>query len=308
LIVSELSGDSIQLRLRAEGLYIQTGPFANCIKSKVQSVADGIHLLYADHTVLDASSFADFHVCITPQTGLRRWYRPQAIFKFDEVETFAPLPLEHAYPMLEWGLNWCVSTHAHGFLTIHAAVVEKNGVALMMPAPPGSGKSTLCAALVCQGWRLLSDELCMIRLEDQFVVPLPRPVSLKNQSIDVIQAFESSAVLSRRVSDTIKGTVAHMKPPQESVRRAAEPGKLAYIVFPRYVAGANTCLEPIASSRAFMRVADNAFNYSVHGRRGFEVLTSVVADCHCYDFSYSRLDEAIQLFSELSSHSTFHDH
>jgi predicted ATPase len=30
---------------------------------------------------------------------------------------------------------------------------------VILPAPPGSGKSTLCAALVTRGWRLLSDEL-----------------------------------------------------------------------------------------------------------------------------------------------------
>ena len=40
---------------------------------------------------------------------------------------FAPLPLDQAFPMLEWGLNWCVSAHCHQYLIFHAAVVEKSG-------------------------------------------------------------------------------------------------------------------------------------------------------------------------------------
>jgi predicted ATPase len=45
---------------------------------------------------------------------------------------------------------------------LHAAVVEKNGKALILPALPGSGKSTLSAALAMNGWRFLSDEFTMI--------------------------------------------------------------------------------------------------------------------------------------------------
>jgi predicted ATPase len=33
-------------------------------------------------------------------------------------------------------------------------VVERDGHALILPAMPGSGKSTLTAALVQRGWRL----------------------------------------------------------------------------------------------------------------------------------------------------------
>ncbi len=97
--------------------------------------------------------------------------------------------------MLEWGLNWCVSAHCHQYLIFHAAVIEKSGRALILPAPPGSGKSTLCAGLVNRGWRLLSDELTLIDIASCGVVPLPRPVSLKNASIDVIRAYAPAAAI-----------------------------------------------------------------------------------------------------------------
>ena len=190
--------------------------------------------------------------------------------------------------MLEWGLNWCVSAHCHQYLIFHAAVVEKSGRALILPAPPGSGKSTLCAGLVNRGWRLLSDELTLIDIASCRVVPLPRPVSLKNASIDVIRAFAPTAAIGPPVHDTTKGSVAHMRAPTDSVRRAAETARPGWIVLPSYRAGVGSRLTPLSKARGLMQMADNAFNYSVHGRRGFELLARFVDACGCYEFDVRR--------------------
>ena len=81
--------------------------------------------------------------------------------------------------MLEAGLNWCIGNLAHQYLVIHSATLERGGRALLMPAPPGSGKSTLCAALITRGWRLLSDEFALVDPATGLLVPVPRPVALK---------------------------------------------------------------------------------------------------------------------------------
>jgi len=268
------------------------------IRSAVPSVIEGVRLVYADYP-LAQEDFADFHVALHPPRNLRRWFRPQALFALDGVSPFKPLPYNQAFPMLEWGMNWCISTNMHGYLMIHAAVMERDGYAAILPAPPGSGKSTLCATLVHKGWRLLSDELTLIRLSDGEIIPLPHPVSLKNASIDIVRQTVPTAVLSPKVDDTLKGTVALMKPPADSLARVAETVKPAWIIFPKYAAGAATLLEPVLPSRAFMRVADNAFNYSLLGQRGFEVLAGVIDKSAAYDFTYSSLEEALQIFAAL---------
>ena len=73
--------------------------------------------------------------------------------------------MAQGFAMFEWGLNWVVANHAHQFAIVHAAAVEKDGRGFIFPGAPGSGKSTLCAALVSRGWRLLSDEMAMISLD-----------------------------------------------------------------------------------------------------------------------------------------------
>jgi HprK-related kinase A len=299
LTVSALTRPELGERLAHSGIHLQTGAFVTCVKTSIAHVADGIGLLYADYPLLEPGEFADFHVNFKQPGGLRRWFRPQVRFDYDGMMPFKPLPVDQAFPMFEWVLNWCVSSRANRYLIIHAAVIEKNGCAAILPAPPGSGKSTLCAALVSKGWRLLSDELTLIRLDDGKVVPLPRPISLKNGSIDVIRRYAPGSTFSREVSDTAKGTVAHLKAPADSIARASETARPAWIVFPKYEAGAAAALQAMPQARAFMQLAENAFNYSLLGASGFHALGAVIDQSASFQFTYSVLDDAVDVFATL---------
>lgn len=298
--LAELGQAELARRLAGPGLLLRTGPFVSRVHANIAHLADAIGHLYADYDYEEPGGFADFQVRLAHSPGLRRWWRAQVRFDYDGREPFAPLPVAHAYPMFEWVMNWCVSNRAHRFLIIHAAVVEREGCAIILPAPPGSGKSTLCAGLVSRGWRLLSDELTLVRRTDGALVPLPRPVSLKNASIDVIRAFAPDAVLGNPVAGTAKGTIAHLKAPRESVLRASEVAQARFIIFPRYEAGASSTLVPASRAQTFMRVADNAFNYFVLGADGFECLARLVEGCEGLSFTYSSLDDAVARFDALA--------
>jgi HprK-related kinase A len=300
LKVAEVSRQRLARDLNGAGLLLRTGPVVSRIRSRIEEVASGIALHYAEHALADAEGYADFHISIERPLGLRRWVHPQVLFRFDGDVPFAPLPGDQGFPMLEWGLNWCVSAHCHQYLTIHAAVVERNGRALILPAPSGSGKSTLCAGLTFSGWRLLSDELTLIEPASGHVVALPRPISLKNASIEAVRRYAPGAVIGPVVHETQKGDLAHVRPPLDGVRRAAEPAKPGWVVLPQYVAGSPAQLVPLPKAKAFMRLVDNAFNYAVHGRRGFDVLAALVERCDCYTFTYSALADAAIVFERLA--------
>jgi len=126
-------------------------------------------------------------------------------------------------------------------------------------------------------------------------------VSLKNESIDVIQQFAPEAVISPPTPDTAKGTVALMKAPTASVLRKYGPATPAWIIFPKYERGAPARLEPRSKADTFLEIGDNAFNYSVHGRRGFERLGDMIDACDCFDLGYGDLDEAIGMLSALAT-------
>lgn len=299
LTLGQCSAPRLQAAL-ASGITLQTGPFHYRVESRDDHIAQGLGLLYADFPLVADAGLRDFHVRVDSVYGPRRWYRPQVNFWLDKASPFKPLPKAHAFALLEWGMNWCIATFSHHYLLLHAAVLERRGQCIILPGEPGAGKSTLTAALSLSGWRLLSDELTIIDREDGCIVPLARPVSLKNRSIEIIQAFDSGAVIGQAAHDTHKGTVAHLKPPTDSVRRMGEKGRAAHIVFPRWVSGARTQLRPRAKADAFMHAATHSFNYSLLGRLGFELNTRLIDACRCWDFEYSELPEAIRTFEELT--------
>lgn len=298
--ISDLTLPQLYALLAGPGLFLKTGPFCYKIRSKVKKVAEGLHLLYGGNEYFQRLDFVDFDIRLDSPNSLRRHFRPKLDFYFDHQAPFKPLPITQAYAFLEWGMNWCVSVHMNQYLKLHAAVLEKNGKALVMPAAPGSGKSTLCAALMLRGWRLLSDEHALVSLDDASLIPVCRPVSLKNESIHVIQEFEPAAVFGPLCEDTHKGTVVHMQPDARSVERDNEIAKPGWLVFPKYVPESETRLTERLKETAFLKAGDQSFNYSLLGVKGFEAMSRLVEASDCYNFSYSNLDEAVTTFERLS--------
>ncbi|MDR1996699.1 HprK-related kinase A [Azonexus sp.] len=279
---------------------LQTGSLVSRIQASLPDVARSIHVLYAYHPYSVEPDFADFHVQVGRPRNLRRWFRRQAEFVVDGEWPFEPLPRDQAPAFLEWGLNWSIAASCHQWLTIHAASLERNGGAVILPAPPGSGKSTLCAALALRGWRLLSDEMSLIDPKATQAYALARPINLKNASIDLIRSFAPESVWGPETYDTAKGRVTHLRPPIDSVERMLEPAQPRWIVFPRYVAEAEPLLAPRGKAMTFIHFAENAFNYSTLGSVGFDVAGRLVSQCDCYDFTYSRLDDALEVFDWLA--------
>jgi len=293
LKVAELPDGELAHRLEHGELLLNLAPFVARLRSKLPHLAKELLRLYQDFEVLAPDGFADFHIEVRREAGLRRWYRPQARFFYDDKPSFQALPVHHALPMVEWGLNWCVASHAHQYLVVHAAVLERNGHALMMPAPPGAGKSTLCAGLMLSGWRLLSDELALLDMKTLQVCGMARPLNLKNQSIDLIRRFAPSAVFSDPVPDTTKGLVALLRPSPQSVAQRQQPARVRWVVLPAYRPGAMPQLSPMDRAETVMLMAEQSFNYHIHGEQGFDALARLCQDSDCFRFEYSRLEEGI---------------
>ncbi len=301
MLISDLDRNALKAHLSGQGLRFRTGPFGVSLRTSIPAIARHIEKLYPHSEALDNDAFIDFHITTNPVSGLRRWLKPQVVFSFDGYKPFKPLPLAQATAAFEWGLNWCIASISHQYLIIHSAVVEKDGLGLMLPGSPGSGKSTLCAALTHSGWRLLSDEMALLSVTDGMIYPVPRPVSLKNQSIQIIKAFAAEAQFGDRVAGTTKGDIEHMYVPEENALQASMGIHAKYLVFPHYQSGCETEVAPLSKGRASMSLIENAFNFNILGHQGFEMISDLVDSLECHDFTYPDLQQALDGIEQITS-------
>lgn len=292
--VRDLSVREIAGRMAGAGMIVSFGRFRFRCRSRLPRMGEILHSMYAEAEAPGPDTIVDFTIAVEA-AGRRHGLYGDALANFliDGVSIREPFLRSLAWPYLEWATNYAFGTRSYHLLLVHAAVVERNGRAIALPGRPGAGKSTLTAALVLRGWRFLSDEFMIVEPATGDLLPFPRPISLKEKSIEVVSALAPGAVFSPMFEGTHKGTVTYLKVPDESVARASEPARLAHVVYPLYEADSGLLLEPKSKARAFLEMADNSFNYQVRGERGFDDLRRIFEPVSCYDLTYSDLDAAI---------------
>lgn len=252
---------------------IDTGEYLFNLERGAELVGSELGQMYQMRQPHISEHIVDFHISLERPGLIRRFLRPQVTFCCDRSPAFKPVSKRQAFATLEWGMNWCIAAFDHSRLIIHAAVVRNDDVTVMLPASPGSGKSTLSAYLAMSNWQLFSDELAIIEPSNLQLSPMHRPICLKNQSIDLIHSWFPQAEITEPVLDTQKGTVAHLRPANWSTPAPAVPD---FIVLPKFRPNQPLEITRLTKAEGFAEVHSHCFNYSTQGKRGFETLTRLI--------------------------------
>ncbi len=297
--VGQLDAPELARRCGAGALVLDLGPLRLRVRTDIQTVHASLSRVYGDFPVLPSESFADVSLSLQRGSGVRRWVRQQVRLYVDGERLFFPVPVDLAPVLLEWGLNWVIGLREHRYLLIHASVVSRNGLAAILPAKPGSGKSTLAGLLCMSGWRLLSDEFGLLRLDDGRLDPIPRPFSLKGTSIEAVRSVAPAMETTATFQHPEDGPMVLVRPPADSVAARTEPAVPRWVVFPSYQPGASISTDPMSRADAFFEIQDDTFNYFVLGGAGFDALANLVESVRCVRLTYSRTDEALAFFDAL---------
>ena len=279
---------------------VRVGPFAFDLRSPLAEVIAAADRLYRDYPSDAADGIVDYSVAVLPPSPLRRWFRPNLVLACDvEVPFMAPVPCEHGLLALEMGMNLQLAAGMHRFVLIHAGAVARDGGALLMTGDSGAGKSTLAAMLGHRGWRFLGDEFALLDPADGRLAPFPRPISLKNSSIEVLRAVAPADRFGPRFDGTIKGSVQHLAPPVEAIAAMDTAVPARVIVMPAFAPGSEPTLRRLSRAESFFHLSQASTNYRIIGERAFEAVWRLVESAPAYEIGYGSTEDAEALIDEL---------
>jgi HprK-related kinase A len=276
---------------------LRVGPVCFRIGSQWRGPIAALRQLYAGYPEPDG--VCDFTVRLEAERPWRRWLRPSVAIRGDYMLPDAvPVSLDHGLLAAEMGMNLQMALGQRRFLLLHASAVERDGRALLMTGHSGAGKSTLAALLGERGWRFMGDEFALLGLDDGLLHPFPRAVSLKNESLGLLDAVDPGR-LGPLLEGTPKGRIRHLRPNAEAVARMGEPARPVLILFPRFGLDLEPAVREVGAAEAFMRLTQASTNYVALGERGFDALTRLVGALPSKAIDYADAAEAETLVERL---------
>lgn len=219
----------------------------------------------------------------------------QYIVRYDDDTVIVTGSRERASAVLLWHINSEVvrRTTPH-FPVVHAAAAVADDRTVLLPAAPGSGKTTTVAGLVDKaGFGYVTDEAVAIDPTTHLPLAYPKPLSIDRGSWDVLAHL-------RPAHDLATG---QWQVPARSIRPNAvvEPGPIGLVIEPVYDPDATTRLEPVTRAAMLLRLADSTFNFPEAPEHNLRVLAGIVGNAECYRLPISVLDRAVSLISDLCS-------
>jgi len=211
----------------------------------------------------------------------------------------AALGLDHLAPGIQRELLIEAYERSGCLLGVHAGAVGSGGRCILLPGQPGSGKSTLTAALMHSGYTYLTDELALVMRQGHAVHGLPVSLGLKSGAWDALSSrFPEIAELpTHRQAD---GTsVRYLRPRGTQPPGHRECTAMA-VVFPEYEAGAQTQLSPLTTATAIYRLS--MAGYAMPDGLTPALLQAVIdwiRPLPCYALRFSDLDEGVRTVSSL---------
>jgi hypothetical protein len=210
---------------------------------------------------------------------------------------------ENQLAPLAKSLVWQTAVNDHDFfLDIHAAVVGDGERCYLLPATPGSGKSTLTAALVHHGFEYFSDEVALLHGNDLLVQPVPLATCIKDTGVAVLSAYYPRLPELRMHQRGDGKRVRYMPPPAGSTPATGTLRPVGAIIFPLYSPDRPTTLEGIDTMTALQSLMRECLIVDTRlDRDKVAGLLKWLARTPCYRLSVSNLEEAVRLIQSISS-------
>jgi hypothetical protein len=197
---------------------------------------------------------------------------------------------------VEWDVIHFLVEKGGSTLSVHAAVLSKDGKGVVIIGPSFAGKSTLATGLWRNGWSLLSDDLVFLDADQRMAFPAPRRVSLRNESRGIVgEALWNEIAATESCVRTHKGLFFHPHEVVGSERLESTPVNAIFFLARREAklgSAEKIRLNPAKSALALLPYAFNIRELPFI--EGMEKLRPICENIPTYDLGRGELGEMIR--------------
>jgi len=213
-------------------------------------------------------------------------------------ERFTVRKRARVVPHIDGMINLSVARHLPDYVQLHAAVLQRGDVGLVIPGGPGFGKTTLAAALIKRGWDYASDEFALIDPQTIKLAAFPKSLSIKPGSVKLLEDEGIDIAALPRFHRIDKGAIRCL--PATHIRGAALVDCVTpqLMVFPQLDDKAEPTMRELSRGMAAMNCLRRCFNFSRWGPIAMETVAQMCERCACYEITSGDLAQTCQLIDE----------
>jgi len=181
-------------------------------------------------------------------------------------------------------------------ILLHASGVSYGDGSIIFPAIGGSGKSTLCAALIKNNFGYISDDIIPVSYKSGQLISFPFAIGIKKGSWKILEKFYPELPKT-----TIFGNnaleVKYLSPSNTKIKRYHSP---SYLIIPCYKKGVTASIEKTPSIEGLKAIIEGeSLIKQPFDNEDIKKLVNWVKGLKCYKITYDNLDEATRLIQKI---------
>lgn len=216
----------------------------------------------------------------------------------DEV-VLRSLTAEGAAEWVVWDAHETAAETAERVLVLHASAACWQQQGILLPAPPGSGKTTLVGGLVRAGFSYLSEEYTPFDPARGLIYPFPSPLRIVSGSLGLVGMGPSAGKASAETSDQGASVKRWVRPADLRPGCIGGPCRIAHVLVPSHEPGAGASLEEMSRAEVLTLLFHDSFNLRRVGSAGLEPLARALQSAECHRLRFGDLATALDVIREL---------
>jgi hypothetical protein len=182
-------------------------------------------------------------------------------------------------------------------LHLHCAALASNGRGVLVSAPSGTGKSTLAAAMIHQGWTYVSDEAVALEPGVISATGFAKPLILDARGAELVPELNAGCV-------SIDGSDQEWSVPASALGAAVatELEPVAIVILHRSPdgdTGSPSVATPLHAADAVVALMGQTMDAQRFGPDAVSVLAHIAARGRCVSMNVGPLDGAVSLLTDL---------